>query len=72
MKDYSNRTIVVDKHEGVWDRCYVEDLERAGAIALNLADQLNEKIDECEALKKEVKWYVERVVTLEKQLHEEV
>ena len=22
-----NRTIVVDKHEGVWDRWYVEDLE---------------------------------------------
>ena len=37
-----------------------KDLERAGAIALNLADQLNEKIDECEALKKEVKWYAER------------
>ncbi len=48
-----------------------KDLERAGAIALNLADQLNEKIDECEKLKVDLRWYVERVVTLEKQLHEE-
>ena len=47
-----------------------ERLERREKIALNLADQLNEKIDECEKLKEEVKWYVERVVTLEKQLHE--
>ena len=31
-----------------------ERLERREAIALNLADQLNRKIDECEALKKEV------------------
>jgi uncharacterized coiled-coil DUF342 family protein len=48
-----------------------KELERREAIALNLADQLNEKIAECEALKKEVKWYVKRVVELEKQLHEE-
>ena len=45
-----------------------ERLERREKIALNLADQLNKKIDECEALKKEVKWYVERVVELEKEL----
>ena len=88
----------------------MEDLEkelaRREAIALNLADQLNEKIDECEKRKatevdlavqlsakidecerqkkvveimskrihdyeEEVKWYVERALELEKQLHEE-
>jgi len=33
----------------------IEDrLERREKIALNLADQLNRKIDECESLKKEV------------------
>ena len=33
----------------------IEDrLERREAIALNLADQLNAKIDECEELKSEV------------------
>jgi len=33
----------------------IEDrLERREKIALNLADQLNRKIDECEALKEEV------------------
>ena len=31
-----------------------ERLARREALALNLADQLNRKIDECEALKKEV------------------
>ena len=31
-----------------------KELERREAIALNLADQLNEKIDECEALKEKV------------------
>ena len=34
----------------------VEDrLERREKIALNLADQLNAKIDECEELKKRIK-----------------
>ena len=32
-----------------------EELARREALALNLADQLNRKIDECEALKAEVK-----------------
>ena len=32
-----------------------EQLARREALALNLADQLNRKIDECEALKEEVK-----------------
>ena len=31
-----------------------EQLARREALALNLADQLNRKIDECEALKEEV------------------
>ena len=31
-----------------------ERLERREALALNLADQLNAKIDECEVLKEEV------------------
>jgi hypothetical protein len=46
-----------------------KDLERAGAIALNLADQLNEKIDECEKLKEELAHYkyLYKVVSL----HEE-
>ena len=48
----------MSRHEGVYDREYVEDiedqLERREKIALNLADQLNAKIDECEALKSEV------------------
>ena len=46
-----------------------EQLKRREAMALKLADLLNEKIDECEALKKDVKWYVERVMELEKQLY---
>ena len=45
------------------------ELERREAMALKLADLLNEKIDECESLKKDVKWYVERVMELEKQLY---
>ena len=49
-----------------------EKLARREAIALKLADMLNDKIDECETLKDDLRWYVERVVTLEKQLHEEV
>ena len=40
------------------DEEYVLDiqdrLQRREKIALNLADQLNRKIDECEALKKQV------------------
>ena len=48
-----------------------KELARREAIALNLADQLNEKIDECETLKDDLRWYVERVIELEKQLHEE-
>ena len=45
------------------------ELERREKIALKLADQLKEKIDECESLKKDVKWHVERVMELEKQLY---
>ena len=41
------------------DKEYVLDiqdrLERREALALNLADQLNRKIDECEELKEEVR-----------------
>jgi len=48
----------MSRHEGVYDRDYVEDiedrLERREKIALNLADQLNAKIDECEELKSEI------------------
>ena len=33
---------------------YEDRLERREKIALNLADQLNRKIDECEKLKEEV------------------
>ena len=46
-----------------------EKLRRSHLMALKLADLLNEKIDECESLKKDVKWYVERVMELEKQLY---
>ena len=49
-----------------------EKLARREKMALKLADMLNDKIDECEVLKDDLRWYVERVVTLEKQLHEEV
>ena len=49
----------LSRHEAVYDRDYIEDiedrLERREKIALNLADQLNVKIDECEALKKRIK-----------------
>ena len=46
-----------------------ERLERREAIALKLADQLNEKIDECEKLKEELAHYkyLYKVVSL----HEE-
>ena len=48
----------MSRHEAVYDRDYVEDiedrLERREKIALNLADQLNAKIDECEELKSEI------------------
>ena len=46
-----------------------ERLERREKIALNLADQLNKKIDECEALKEELAHfkYLYKVVSL----HEE-
>ena len=47
----------------------LHELERREKIALKLADQLNDKIDECEKLKDDVRWYVERVVELEKQLY---
>ena len=46
-----------------------ERLERREKIALNLAEQLNKKIDECETLKKDLTWYVKRVQELEKQLY---
>ena len=46
-----------------------ERLERREKIALNLAQQLNKKIDECETLKKDLTWYVKRVQELEKQLY---
>ena len=48
-----------------------EKLDPWEAAALNLAEQLNDKIDECEKLKDDLRWYVERVLELEKQLHEE-
>ena len=51
-----------------------ERLERREAIALNLAKQLNAKIDECEALKEEVRilreharWRNERLKVENKQ-----
>ena len=46
-----------------------EKLDPWEAAALKLAEQLNEKIDECEVLKDDLRWYVERVMELEKQLH---
>ena len=49
----------MSRHEAVYDRDYVEDiedrLERREKIALNLAQQLADKIDECEELKKRIK-----------------
>ena len=59
----------------MYDREYVEDveerLERREKIALNLADQLNKKIDECEALKEEVKTLREYVNALNERLRVE-
>ena len=46
-----------------------EKLARSHDMAFKLADLLNDKIDECEKLKEDVRWYVERVVELEKQSH---
>ena len=45
-----------------------ERLERREKMALKLADMLNEKIDECEKLKNDLRWYVKRVVELEKEI----
>ena len=46
-----------------------KELARREAIALNLADQLNEKIDECEKLKEELAHfkYLYKVVSLHKE-----
>ncbi len=49
----------------------IDECEKRKACEVNLAVQLSAKIDECETLKDDLRWYVERVVTLEKQLHEE-
>jgi len=47
----------------------IEDrLERREKIALNLADQLNRKIDECEALREEVRILREYVQGLNDRL----
>ena len=50
-----NRTIVVDKHEGVWDRLYVEDLEseleRQKAIVTIMSKRLAESEGDLRMLK---------------------
>ena len=48
-----------------------KELARREAIALNLADQLNEKIDECEKLKEELAHfkYLYKVVSLHEEEH---
>jgi hypothetical protein len=50
-----NRTIVVDKHEGVWDRWYVEDLEseleRQKAIVTIMSKRLAESEGDLRMLK---------------------
>jgi len=46
-----------------------ERLNRREALALKMADLLNDKIDACETLKKDLVWYVKRVQELEKQLY---
>ena len=48
-----------------------EQLVRREALALNLADQLNAKIDECEALKEEVKTLREYANALNERLQVE-
>ena len=47
------------------------ELERREAMALKLADLLNEKIDECEALKEELAHfkYLYKVVSLHEEEH---
>ena len=45
-----------------------EELARREALALNLADQLNRKIDECEALKEEIETLREYADALNEQL----
>ena len=43
-----NRTIVVDKHEGVWDRLYVEDLESELERQKNIVTILSKRLSESE------------------------
>ena len=50
---------------------YEDRLERREKIALNLADQLNRKIDECEKLKEEVNILREYVNALNSRLNRE-
>ncbi len=59
----------LSRHEAVYDRDYIEDvedrLERREKIALGLAKQLNAKIDECEELKSEVARLNNMILTME-------
>ena len=41
-----NETIVVDKHEGVWDRLYVEDLEFENNFLRNDNKNLEQELRE--------------------------
>ena len=43
-----NRTIVVDKHEGVWDRYYVEDLESELERQKNIVTIMSKRLSESE------------------------
>ena len=43
-----NRTIVVDKHEGVWDRLYVEDLESELERQKNIVTIMSKRLAESE------------------------
>ena len=43
-----NRTIVVDKHEGVWDRLYVEDLESEVARQKEIVTIMSKRLAESE------------------------
>ena len=43
-----NRTIVVDKHEGVWDRLYVEDLESELERQKNIVTIMSKRLSESE------------------------
>lgn len=68
-----NETIVVDKHEGVFDRYYVEDLEseceRQKKVVEIMSKRIHDYEVECEKLKEELAHYkyLYKVVSL----HEE-